>query len=404
MDRDSFKMQKEKTFFLQVLADYLDKRKTKVPEGLDWRVLDIIGQTQQLTGILYHQCRNDAVFSELPAEISTHWKHTYLYNFHLYTKRLKLLKQIGEEFQKENVPYLIFKGTEVATFYPVPAQRTMYDSDLLVHEEDKQKAGNVLTRLGFTLDTSLPVEWFASKDGMEIELHHRLIYDYHSVEVKTLQNWGDRVWDYTVVQRDRVQHKIDLTYHLVFVLLHLRKHFLMEGVGFRHFMDVAVLASQPEVNWRQALLWLKELKLEKFSQVCFAFCKRWFGVSIPIAEAELREDFYNDTTERVFSGGFGVLAEESKENKVFNESRFNKTSGTYAVLKTILKRAFLPYSVMRDISYCKFLDGRPYLLPVAWLWRFLYIVCTGGLIPYFKGAYSRDTIKKKEERLSNWGL
>lgn len=400
MDKNVFEMQKEKSFFLRVLEDYLNKRITKVPDGLNWRILELIGQTQQLTGVLYHQCRNDIVQSGLPTETKTNLKRTYLYNFYLYTKRLKLLEQIGTEFQKGKIPYLIFKGTEVATFYPVPAQRTMYDMDLLVHEEDKQKAGDILVRLGFTLDTSLPVEWFASKDEMEIELHHRLIYDYHSVEIKTLQNWGDRVWNYTVVQKDKVQNRIDLTYHLVFVLLHLRKHFLLEGVGFRQFMDVAVLASQPEVNWQQALLWLKDLKLEKFSQVCFAFCKRWFGVSIPITVAELGEEFYNDATERVFNYGFGELVEEKKENKVFNEVHFKKTSG----IVFILKRAFLPYSVMRNISYCKFLDGKPYLLPVAWLWRFLYIVCTGGLIPCFKAAYGGNTIKKKEERLSNWGL
>lgn len=394
-------MQKEEEFFLQVLADHLNKRKTTVPDGLNWRLLEKISQDHELSGIIYHQCRNSITHSDLPTEAKTKWKQRYIYNFLLYSKRLALLNKTDMEFQKENIPYLIFKGTEVARFYPIPAQRTMGDSDLLIHIEDKQKAGEALNRLGFEIDTSLPVEWFASKDEMEIELHHRLIYDYHSVEVESLQAWGDKVWEYAGVQKEKSQRKINLTYHLVFVLLHLRKHFLLEGVGFRQFMDVTVLALQPEINWKQAQSWLKELNLEKFSQVCFAFCKRWFSVEIPTVETELQENFYHDATDKIFHGGvFGKKGEEYKENFIFNEVHYAKSSATFS----ILKRVFLPYHVLRSVSYCKFLDGRPYLLPVAWCWRFIYLIGTGSFIPHVKGAYSKTTIRKKEDWLARWGL
>ena len=89
-----------------------------------------------------------------------------------------------------------------------------------------------------------------------------------------------------------------------------------------------------------------------------------------------------------------------KENAVFNEVYFTKTSRT----KGFLGWAFLPYNEMRGRSYCKFLNGRPYLLPVAWCWRFIYRVYTGNLVPLLKGAFGSETIKKKEGRLSEWGL
>ena len=161
-------MQKEKKFFLQVLADYLNGRATKVPDDLDWDALAAIGQNQELTGVIYHQCKNSIAQSDLPMEVKNKWKLGYVYNSFLYSKRSVLLKQIDTEFQKENIAYLVFKGTEVAKFYPVPAQRTMSDIDLLVHEEDKQKACETLCRLGFAMDTSQPVEWKGSKNEIEI--------------------------------------------------------------------------------------------------------------------------------------------------------------------------------------------------------------------------------------------
>lgn len=400
MDKRSKEMQQETSFFLQVLADYLNGRVTNVPENIDWEILEEIGQSQQLTGLIYHQCRKSIAQSDLPITVKNKWKLSYVYNSFQYSKRLALLNQVDTAFQRESIPYLIVKGTEVAKYYPVPAQRTMGDTDLLVHEEDKQRACDALVKLGFEVDTGSPIEWFALKDEMKIELHHRLIYA-HNIELEAVQAWGDKVWEYTVFQNGKAQGKLDLTYHLMYVLLHLRKHMLAQGVGFRQFMDAAVLALQPGVNWKQMELWLKELHLIKFTQVCFAFCQRWFDARIPTGVLELSEEFYNESTERILTGGvFGANNKEYKENAVFNEVYFSKTSTT----KGFLNWAFLPYNEMRARHYCKFLNGRPYLLPVAWCWRLIYRIYTGNLIPLLKGAFVNDTIKKKEDRLSKWGL
>ena len=404
MDEVGNEMDKEKKFFLQVLADYLNIRETAVPEDINWDMLWEIALSQQLTGVVYHQCKSGIASSDLPDAIKNRWKQGYKYYSLLYLKRLALLKQVDTAFQKANIPYLIFKGTELAKLYPTPAQRTMGDSDILVHEEDKQRASEALVSLGFELDTHLPVEWFAQKDEIKIELHHRLIYNYHSVEIYSLQAWGDKAWNYVSCEKDKAQYQLDLTYHLIYTLLHLRKHLLLEGIGFRQFMDVAVLAAQPRINWPQANLWIKDLNLEKFSQVCFTFCKRWFDIKLPVKEVEIQEDFYNETTEKIMSGGvFGYHGDdgkEQKENTVLNEVHFTQSSATYS----IFKRIFLPYNTMRGIPYCKFLDGRSYLLPIAWCWRCLYILCTRNPVPYLKGAYDKETKRKKEEMLMKWGL
>ena len=395
-------MKKEKEFLIQVLADHLNKRATSVPDNLDWQVLENTGQDQKLGGIIYHQCKNSISRSDLSVEVKTKWRLGYVYNSFLYTKRLALLNQIDAEFRQKIIPYLIFKGTEAATFYPAPAQRTMGDLDLLVHPGDKQRACEALVRMGFKIVFQSPDEWIVAKNEIVIELHHRLIYA-HNVELEALQAWGDKAWDYTLAQKDKIQCKLDLTYHLVYILLHLRKHLLEQGVGFRQFMDVAVLSSQPDIDWQQAEAWFKELNLEKFSQTCFAFCKRWFNVQIPICRLELDEEFYNSFTEKVFAGGvFGANDNENKENTIFNKMHYKKTSGSG--ISVFLQHAFLPYEEMRALPYCYFVNGRPYLLPVAWCWRFIYKIGTGSLLPLLKGAYSKETIKKKEEMLSKWGL
>lgn len=395
-------MLKEKDFLIQVLADYLNKKVTAVPDDLDWNVLEKISLDQELSGIIYHQCKKSIIRSDLPEEAKTNWRQGYLYNSFLYVTRLALLRKIDKEFQKENIAYVIFKGTEVASFYPVPAQRTMGDLDLLVHPEDKQRAFEALTRLGFKMKLKTSDEWITEKNEMIIELHHKLIYA-HSIEWEIIQTWGNRVWDYAADQKNIIQRKLDLTYHLVYLLLHLRKHLLENGVAFRQFMDVAVLASQPGINWKQAESWLKELDLTKFSQTCFAFCERWFGVTIQTGKIKLQEDFYNGFTEKIFAGGmFGLNDQDNKDNAIYIKMHYAKSTGSG--VNAFLNHAFLPYKEMCDLPYCSFLSGRPYLLPVAWCWRLVYKVYKGNLIPFLKGAYDSDTIKKKEDMFAKWGL
>lgn len=393
-------MEKEKLFFLHVLADYINKRPTHVPDGLDLSILKSIGEAQELTGVLYYQCKNSIIQSDLPDTEKNEWKRSFMYNFPLYTKRLALLKQVDAAFQKENIPYLIFKGTEIAKYYPVPAQRTMGDSDFFIHKEDKQRALETLVSLGFEVENNSSFGCHVSKDETIIDLQHRLINGY-SMELDAIQAWEEKVWDFTVLKNGTVQGKLDLTYHLVYLILHLRKHMLGQGVGFRQFMDVAVLASQPEINWEQAELWLKEIHLVKFSQMCFAFCQRWFDIKIAAGKLELPDDFYNVFTERILSGGvFGGNVKESKGNAVFNEVYFVKSTRT----KAFLRQAFLPYKEMCGRPYCKFLNGRPYLLPVAWCLRLTKGIYTGNLVPLLKGAFDTETIRKKEEWFSKWGL
>ncbi len=395
-------MLKEKDFLIQVLADYLNKRVTVVPDDLNWNVLKKLSRDQELSGLLYHQCKNSIVHSDLPEEAKINWRQRYLYNSFLYVTRLAVLRKIDKEFQKENIAYVIFKGTEVAAFYPVPAQRTMGDLDLLVHPEDKQRAFEMLARLGFIMKLQTSDEWIAEKNEMVIELHHKLIYA-HSVELETIQAWGDKVWEYAITQKTKMQRELDLTYHLVYILLHLRKHMLENGVAFRQFMDVAVIASQPGINWKQAEVWLNELNLTKFSQTCFAFCERWFGITVQIGKIELKEDFYSDFTEKIFVGGmFGSNDPDIKNNTIFNKMHYGKSSDSG--VSVFVRHVFLPYKEMCDLPYCGFLKGNPFLLPIAWCWRLVYKVYKGNLIPFLKGAYDSDTIKKKEDMLAKWGL
>lgn len=59
-------MTAEQTFFIGVLADYLNKRKTQAQDSLDWSVVLSYAQNHQVEGIIYFQCKYFLPPDDLP--------------------------------------------------------------------------------------------------------------------------------------------------------------------------------------------------------------------------------------------------------------------------------------------------------------------------------------------------
>jgi len=266
--------------FLTALSDHLNNRKTSVPEDVDKAVLSSVAKQQECEGIVYYQMR----LPELKPSFAV--CAAYAVN------RKKLLNEILDAFSEAKIPYLIFKGSEIAQYYPVPELRTMGDSDILVHECDKEKAHEVLTSIGFRQSKKTWMEWIYRKNGMDFELHHRLVYDENGVENSELA-WTDRVWDNSAVLNG-TQYSMSIEYHFAFALLHLKKHFIHSGVGFRQFMDIAVMWHQ-QMDCAVVKSYLVEMDLLQFAEKVFSLIECWFGISLPFS-TDLPDDFVEETT------------------------------------------------------------------------------------------------------------
>ena len=373
---------------LTILADHLNGRNSTLPADYDEAELLSFARQHQCEGIVYHQ-----------THIASLQRACALTTFYAVNRR-DLLKQIHEVFTERNIPYLLFKGTEIARFYPEPMLRTMGDSDILVRKEDIEKASEALASIGFHGDLSYNNERHFQINGFQFELHHRLLYD-NIVNLPHLKAWTDSVWEH-IFAEDGVRYSMEPEFNLVYLLLHLRKHLLFQGVGLRQFMDVAVMAQQ-KLDWDKVNGYLDELDLNPFAANCFALCSRWFEMSFPI-NTGISDEFYKAATEKIFAGGVFGYADKDAKGNVFNFHLQKEGK-----LKVFLKHVFMPYSVMRNLQRFSFIDGRPYLLPAAWIYRVFLAVKERGtksavenmLVPL---AISDEKISERENYLNQWGL
>jgi len=401
-------LSKEQQVFLDVLkCNVQGIRLESIPNDIDWNELIRIAKIQDMKALLALQVLPFLKSNENLKTVADDLYVSYAFAFCTYQKRLAILKKFDDAFSKESISYFVFKGTEISSYYDTPALRRMGDSDILVHEEDREKAHRLFLRLGMKNKCQGENEWIYYYDNMEFELHCRLMNEGEVGNYQSHKCFMNRRWDYAVNNGDSTQFHLDLSYHFVFVLLHLRKHFINSGVGFRQFMDLAVMMKKCELDWEFIMEEFDKMDLTQFAKTCFAFCSKWFGISAPVEYGELEEDFYECSTNKIFNNGvFGFEDEENENNYTILQLGENITKGKISMFFQYL---FPPYDSIRKVPKYSFVDGKPGLLPIAWIYRVFYSVFHGTASVSTsqikdKMSISGKEILKRKEYLEKWGL
>ena len=391
-------MTAEQGFFLQILADHLNGKSTAPRQDMDWNAVKAFAHAHQVEGIVYYQCKDF-----MPAEACAFCKRFFKASLFYYANRKMLVQTIREAFSANDIPFFIAKGLEVAKYYPVPGLRTMGDTDMIVHAQDRDRAAKVLTDLGFAYDHEYTgKELVYAYNRMEFELHYDLIYD-ETITLAEHQAFFNHCWDYV---RDGA---LDHSFHFLYLLSHLRKHLMNMGVGFRQFMDIAVAARNDDtLNWPWIEEKLDELHLRRFASVCFALTERWFDIPAPIDTAGLEVAFIRRAAEKIFADG--VFGFDNKENEiayVSNEVRHFKGPRWLARLSLLRQHVFPGYHHFQRNEKYAFFDGKPWLLPAAWCYRFYLLLrgkTTTGKEALDLIMTPNQALDAREEELRQWGL
>lgn len=389
----------EQSFFISILSDHINRRKTTdLSEEFDWDRILYYAQIQQVEGIVFFQYR-----SFLTTEIKNYLEDKYGSSLSIYANQEHYLKKLKSILSTNNIEYFIVKGFAVASYYPLPPLRTMGDTDLVVHSEDRQRVHELLLEQGYANESRLEGrEWIYYKDKYVLELHDGLIYS-EAINRKAHEAFFKDFWDYV---HDGV---LDWNYHFIYLLLHLRKHLMNSGVGFRQFIDIAVVVkNNKELDWAWIEEQLIKLDLIKFSRIVFALNDAWFGVSSPIQKKELDEGFYEKATEQVFNNGvFGFDNEENRVNLAVNYARKGKNVKASMVTSAI-RKVFPSYTDMVSVPKYSFIIGKRWLLPIAWVYRLFKGANKTDFsnnVSKVKSSFvSNETIEKREDYLKQWGL
>ncbi len=400
----------EQKAFIQILADYIHGRPS-VPanNNLNWEKVVDYAEEQALSGIVYIQLRDffkehDGIANNAVVQLHRGF-HMEIY---LHVNRNVELKEFSEKCGK--VPLALMKGSVIQKCYPEPFLRSMGDIDVIIHTEDRKKTDAVLKGAGYKKIVDNHAVWTYGKDSIQFEIHDHMFYEHLTNDVD-YREYFDRIWDHVYCEKGTDNIYIpEENFHFLYLITHLAKHIINKGMGFRTFIDLVFFTQKygKEMDWKWIQKELEKLKLLEFTKTCFAFCKRWFNVEMPIETDSLGTDFYSEVTAKMFRDGmFGLENGENEAAGSAKEIKHSVSSYWMAAFKLTMRRMFPPYRDMQLVPWYHFVDGRPWLLPVAWMYRWTYV----GTHKFRRGKEllmepfcKREIIEKREKMISDWGL
>lgn len=300
-------------------------------------------------------------------------------------------KNLCDVLEKAQIPFIPLKGSIIRQYYPEAWMRTTCDIDILVHEEDIEKAKALLVNEHCYTDHgkgSHDVSLYSPR-GFHIELHYSLIEEGRANEsAVVLENVWNMVtvrqgWEYFYEMPD------DLFYF--YHIAHMAKHFENGGCGIRPFIDLWILDRLDSVDTSKRDSLLNKGKLLTFANVARRLSRIWLenaehdNVTLQMEEYILRGGIYGNNTNRI------MVQQQKKGGRI----------------KYALSKIFIPYDVIK--FHYPILQKHRWLTPFMEVRRWCKLIFCGHLKRTTKelkynSSVSNDDATNMQKFLSDIGL
>lgn len=284
---------------------------------------------------------------------------------------------ICEVLEQTKIPYIPLKGSVIRSFYPEEWMRTSCDIDILVKEEDLDRAVEEIgDKLGFSCKGQRDYHDISlfSKTGTHLELHFNIKENMPDID-KLL----DKVWDYAEPQsQDSYHYEMTNEFLLFHNLAHMSYHVLNGGCGIRSFIDIFLLEKKLEYNDELLCSLCCECGISAFKEQIEKLVGVWF-------DNKEHDDVSLELEEYILSGGlYGNL---NTASAIMHE----KAGGKW---KYIASRVFQPYSILQE-KY-PVLRKHKWLMPVCQVRRWVNILTTDRRKKIVRHINAGDSVSVQE--------
>ncbi len=251
--------------------------------------------------------------------------------------------RIYSVLEENGIDFLPLKGAVVKALYPENWMRTSCDIDILVRENELEKAVNaIINNLGYNDNgRHFHEHSLMSKSNVHLELHFNI-----TENIDNLDKLLSRVWEYAhPVSEDSHRYNLTNEYFIFHNIAHMQYHFVAGGCGVRPFIDMLLMLEQLDYDKST----LDKLLSESNSTSFYASIQRLMGVWF---ENEAHTELTEKMEEYILTGGvFG-----SRVNRAAVDREHKGGKSTY-----IVSRIFMPKKELESIY--PNLKKHPYLLP-----------------------------------------
>ena len=332
---------------------------------LNWEQLFTLAETQSVTGILCYLLINDP--EGVPEQILQSARYQYHATIQQFMIRGRRMEGLIKKLNDAEIDHLLFKGFVLKNYYPIPELRTYGDIDFLIRPEDRAKCHGLMLDNGYTSETNWEPVYSYGKGSEYYEIHT----DVMEVDVSNKADYKayfQHIWEHA---ENRSGHTWYLTpeFHLLYLLTHIAKHISASGAGIRMYLDIAIFVEKlrDTIDWHWVGRELETLQFVDFANMVFTLVERYLGVESPIPLRPIDDGVLEDFMEYTLEAG--VFGHYNRDSGLVTLKKQNEDDETVLKGAALMERLF-PSAKSIETRYT-YLQKNPWLLPVAWVHRFV---------------------------------
>ncbi len=326
----------------------------------------------------------------LPAEIAQKFRKQQMLAVYRYQQIQFELAEICRVLEEARIPFVPLKGAVIRSYYPQPWMRTSCDIDVLVQEENLDRAVAALCGgLSYRAEEKRNFHDVSlySPSGIHVELHFNLREGIESMDAVL-----DRVWEHTrSVCESEYHSEMSGEFFFFHQIAHMAYHFLSGGCGIKPFLDLCLLHRAIAVD---------EAKLGELCDACNL--REFYGHALELMSFWFEDGEENDLLLQMQSYILGGGVYGTKENKVLVHQ--NKKGGKIGYA---FSRIFLKYSQLKRLF--PILEKHKWLFPIFQVVRWFQIIFDGRFRSSMRELRINQSVSPEQAEqtarfLSNIGL
>lgn len=293
------------------------------------------------------------------------------------------------DMEAAGIHNVMFKGWSVARYYAAPEARVSGDVDIWVAPKDEKRALCFLESRGFTVEK----RW---KNGHHSECHHPVLGNL-DLHVLFYDEIVESMWfnktdgrEFVVEPHLKVEDSIGTYYtlnytdHLLYLILHMVKHFIETGLSLRIIIDIAVYYSinKDRVDIQRIWSVVNSLKYADLVNCVLWTAIHYCGFAaddFPGISAVANEQIQMILDDLETGGWIGTNDKAAREEGWYEYNRqimlAKMKPWEYKLRMFLWQHASLRhiFPVRKEmIKLYPWLDGKLWLLPFAWVYRLAF--------------------------------
>lgn len=408
------------TYEFQYLMHLLRSASTgtsaKPPEKeLDWNGVFSLAGEQMIKPLIAYALKSNPSIGYPEKEAKAFIRNSLSAMITESARRSAVIALLGE-LEESGIHSFVVKGFSVASEYAFPETRISADTDICISPSDEEKAKAFFNSRGFSVEE----RWH---NGHHFSARHPIM-GLIEVHIQLYDEIVEDVWFADVDATSLVcqPHKkigtddgdyytLGDTDHLIFIALHMIKHFILCGMSLRMVSDIAlfITSKRAEIDFDRVRSVLKKLNYDELFLTVIRAAEIYmeFDASdFPDSERISDEKVEMVLTDLETGGWLGKNNQSARKDGWREYSRLimlkKKSKISYWIYMFRWQNEFSAKALFppkkRLVGNYPCLNRFPWLLPLVWLHRILFKGIKKGKKTKEKIVFSENNISEESKR------